>query len=109
MAALASQGVTPAAFEQERRAALQIEQLQNGVLESAFFTPAEYRRFVVLEGERRRAAFAMLDPQQRPAADRPSARTDQGLLRCASRPVRVPGKRVARLRGSQGVGLAGCR
>ena len=34
MAALASQGVSPAAFEEERRAALQIEQLQNGLLES---------------------------------------------------------------------------
>lgn len=64
MAALASQGITPAAFEQERRAALQIEQLQNGILESAFFTPAEYRRFVLLEGERRRASFATLSAQQ---------------------------------------------
>ena len=64
MAALASQGVSPAAFEEERRAALQIEQLQNGLLDSSFFTPAEYRRFVLLEGERRRAAFAVLDPQQ---------------------------------------------
>jgi peptidyl-prolyl cis-trans isomerase D len=62
MAALASQGVSPAAFEEERRAALQIEQLQNGLLESSFFTPAEYRRFVTLEGERRRATFAIIDP-----------------------------------------------
>ena len=68
MAALASQGVSPTAFEEERRAALQIEQLQNGLLDSSFLTPAEYRRFVVLEGERRRAAFAVLDPQ-RVAAD----------------------------------------
>ncbi len=62
MAALASQGVSPTAFEEERRAALQIEELQNGLMESSFFTPAEFRRFVVLEGERRRAAFALLDP-----------------------------------------------
>jgi peptidyl-prolyl cis-trans isomerase D len=64
MAALASQGVTPGAFEEERRAALQIEELQNGLLESSFFTPAEFRRFVVLEGERRQAAFAVLDTQR---------------------------------------------
>lgn len=64
MAALASQNVTPGAFEEERRAALQIEDLQNGLLESSFFTPAEFRRFVVLEGERRQAAFAILDAQQ---------------------------------------------
>jgi len=60
-AALASQGISPAAFEEERRVAMEIEQLQNGLLESAFFTPAEFRRFVVLDAERRRAAFATLD------------------------------------------------
>ncbi|MCC7258678.1 MAG: peptidyl-prolyl cis-trans isomerase [Gammaproteobacteria bacterium] len=64
LAALASQGISATAFELERRAALQIEQLQNGLLESAFFTPAEYRRFMLLEGERRRAAFATLSPEQ---------------------------------------------
>jgi peptidyl-prolyl cis-trans isomerase D len=64
MAALASQGVSPDAFEEERRVALQIEELQDGLLESSFFTPAEFRRFVVLEGERRQASFAILDPQQ---------------------------------------------
>ena len=64
MAALASQGVSTTAFEEERRAALQIEQLQNGLLDSSFLTPAEYRRFIVLEGERRRASFAVLDPQK---------------------------------------------
>lgn len=61
-AALASQGVSPTVFEEERRTAMQIEELQNGLLESSFFTPAEFRRFVVLEGERRRAVFALLDP-----------------------------------------------
>ncbi|MBW7929775.1 MAG: SurA N-terminal domain-containing protein [Gammaproteobacteria bacterium] len=62
-AALASQGISPAAFEEERRVALQIGQLQNGLLESAFFTPAEFRRFVVLDAERRQVAFAVLDIQ----------------------------------------------
>jgi len=71
-AALASQGVSPSAFEEERRAALQIEQLQNGLLESSFFTPAEYRRFVTLEGERRRAAFALIDPAPLAAAATPA-------------------------------------
>ncbi len=64
LAALASQGISTTAFEEERRAALLIEQLQNGILDSSFFTPAEYRRFVLLEGERRRASFALLDPQR---------------------------------------------
>lgn len=61
-ATLASQGVSPTVFEEERRTAMQIEELQNGLLESSFFTPAEFRRFIVLEGERRRAVFALLDP-----------------------------------------------
>lgn len=60
-AALASQGISPAVFEEERRVAMEIEQLQDGLLESAFYTPAEFRRFVVLEGERRQAAYAILD------------------------------------------------
>lgn len=60
MAALAGQGMTPTAFEEERRAALQIEELQAGILESSFLTPAEYRRFILLEGEQRQAAFAIL-------------------------------------------------
>lgn len=61
-ATLASQGVSPTVFEEERRTAMQIEELQNGLLESSFFTPVEFRRFIVLEGERRRAVFALLDP-----------------------------------------------
>jgi peptidyl-prolyl cis-trans isomerase D len=64
LATLASQNVSPAAFEEERRAALQIEDLQRGLMDSSFFTPAEFRRFVVLEGESRRAAFAVLNPRQ---------------------------------------------
>ncbi|CAG0939089.1 Peptidyl-prolyl cis-trans isomerase D [Gammaproteobacteria bacterium] len=60
-AALASQGVSPAVFEEERRVAMEIEQLQDGLLDSAFYTPAEFRRFVVLEGERRQAAYAIID------------------------------------------------
>lgn len=63
LAALASRGVSPAAFEEERRTALQIEELQSGLLESAFYTPTEFRRFVVLEGERRRAAFGLIEPR----------------------------------------------
>lgn len=71
LAALASQGINATSFEQEQRAALQIDQLQNGLLESAFFTPAEYRRFMLLEGERRRAAFATLSPEKFLAAVTP--------------------------------------
>ena len=61
-AALASQGVSVETFQEEQRAALQIQQLQDGLLESSFFTPAEFRRFVLLEGEQRRVSFAILDP-----------------------------------------------
>jgi peptidyl-prolyl cis-trans isomerase D len=72
-AALAAQNVSTGTFESEQRAALQIEQLQNGLLESSFFTPNEYRRFITLEGERRRAAFAVLDGAALVAAVEPGA------------------------------------
>lgn len=61
---LASQGISPAAFEEERRGAMQIEQFQSGLLDSAFFTPAEFRRFIVLESERRQAAYAVFDVEK---------------------------------------------
>ncbi|MBM4197814.1 MAG: hypothetical protein FJ197_12150 [Gammaproteobacteria bacterium] len=67
-AALAGAGVSLDAFQEEQRTALAIDQWQNGLVESSFLTPAEYRRFVMLEGERRRAAFALIDPAQLRAA-----------------------------------------
>lgn len=64
LAALAGQGISTTTFENEQRAALEIQQLQNGIVESSFFTPAEFRRYVTLQSERRSFAYARIDPSQ---------------------------------------------
>jgi peptidyl-prolyl cis-trans isomerase D len=67
-ATLAAQGISPAAFEQEQQAALAISQLQQGLEESSFFTPAELRRLIALDQERRDVAYVLFDPQALGAA-----------------------------------------
>ncbi|MDJ0928430.1 MAG: peptidyl-prolyl cis-trans isomerase [Gammaproteobacteria bacterium] len=62
IAALSSRGLTPEAFEAEQRRSLEISQLQAGVVDSAFFTPTEYRRFIELEQEQRKIAYLIFDP-----------------------------------------------
>jgi peptidyl-prolyl cis-trans isomerase D len=64
LAALAGQGISTTTFENEQRAALEIQQLQRGIIESSFFTPAEFRRFVTLESERRIVAYALIEPEK---------------------------------------------
>jgi peptidyl-prolyl cis-trans isomerase D len=51
----------PRQFEESRRRAMRISQLQRGVGGTAFVTPAEYRRYLNLYGEQRRAAVATFD------------------------------------------------
>lgn len=60
-AALASQGISPSRFENQQRAFLSLQQLQDGLVQSAFYTPDEFRRFIELELERREAAYVLLD------------------------------------------------
>lgn len=62
IALLSSEGIAPEEFESEQRSALQIGELQGGVVSSDFYTPAEYRRFIELDQERRDAVFARFDP-----------------------------------------------
>lgn len=62
-ATLASQGVTPMAFEQEQQSLLAVRQLQEGLVESSFFTPTEFRRLIALDQERRDVAYLILDPR----------------------------------------------
>ncbi|MEZ5566199.1 MAG: SurA N-terminal domain-containing protein [Gammaproteobacteria bacterium] len=62
-ATLASQGISPTAFEREQRDNLAIRQLQEGLSESGFFTTREYRRLIALDLQRRDVAYAILDPQ----------------------------------------------
>ena len=63
-ATLATQGISPAAFEQEQQALLAVRQLQDGLVESSFFTPAEFRRLIALDQERRDVAYVIFDPRE---------------------------------------------
>ncbi|MEO7387247.1 MAG: SurA N-terminal domain-containing protein [Gammaproteobacteria bacterium] len=63
-ATLASQGIAPTAFEQEQRSLLAVRQLQDGLSESSFFTPTEFRRLIELDQERRDVAYVLLDPRE---------------------------------------------
>lgn len=58
---LASQAMAPRQFEESQRQALRASQLQRGIGATAFVTPAEYRRYLNLYGEQRRAAVATFD------------------------------------------------
>jgi peptidyl-prolyl cis-trans isomerase D len=55
------QGIAPAQFEESRRQAMRVSQFQRGIAATAFVTPAEYRRYLNLYGEQRRAAIATFD------------------------------------------------
>ena len=58
-AALANQGLSPAGFEALQRLQLELSELQTGIAESTFLTPAEFRRYIELSNERREIAYAL--------------------------------------------------
>lgn len=62
IAVLSSQGLSPERFEREQRSVLEIAQLDNGIVNSAFYTPAEYRRYIALLAERREVSYVSFDP-----------------------------------------------
>lgn len=59
-AALRSANLTQTQFEQDMATGLQIEQLQNGIIDSAFVTPAELSRRFALERQERELAYALI-------------------------------------------------
>jgi len=59
-AALAAQGLTPEAFEQDLRQDLERTQLQNAIGVSEFMTPTELTRVFALENEEREVRYAIL-------------------------------------------------
>ncbi|MEO8445310.1 MAG: SurA N-terminal domain-containing protein [Gammaproteobacteria bacterium] len=63
-ATLAAQAISPTAYEQEQQSLLAVRQLQDGLVESSFFTPTEFRRLIELDQERRDVAYVLLDPQE---------------------------------------------
>jgi len=58
---LANAGLTPTSFEELQRASLELGDLQRGIVESTFLTPAEFRRYIELNNERREIAYAEFD------------------------------------------------
>lgn len=55
---LAAEGLTPAGWEARQRDLLTIVEWQDGLLDSSFVTPAEFRRHIELLNERREIAYA---------------------------------------------------
>lgn len=55
---LDERGLTPSSFEANQRETLRLRQLQRGLAATAFVTPAEYRTYLNLYGQRRTAAIA---------------------------------------------------
>jgi peptidyl-prolyl cis-trans isomerase D len=60
-ALLAARGFTPAGFEALQRDALEVGDLQNGIANSSFLTPAEFRRYIELFNQQREVAYALFE------------------------------------------------
>ena len=56
---LANVGVAPSTFEAQQRDALAVNDLQEGIAESTFLTPAEFRRYIELFNQRREIGYAL--------------------------------------------------
>lgn len=59
--ALANVGLLPEQYEEQQRAQLAYNDLQRGVVNSTFLTPAEFRLYVELTGQRREIAYAAFE------------------------------------------------
>lgn len=71
-ATLAANGISPAAFEAEQRSLIEVNQLQNGIASSAFFTPVEFRRIISLDQQRRDIEYVLFDPKVLGVAIKPT-------------------------------------
>ena len=58
---LTAEGLTPAGFEARQREQAALLELQTGIVDSAFITPAEFRRNIELFYEQRRIAYALFE------------------------------------------------
>ena len=56
---LATQGLSPARFEAAQRDELEVRDLQEGIFESTFLTPAEFRRYIELFNQRREIGYGL--------------------------------------------------
>ena len=60
-AILANEGLSPTGFEELQRETLEVGDLQAGIIDSTFLTPAEFRRYIELYNQRREVAYALFD------------------------------------------------
>jgi peptidyl-prolyl cis-trans isomerase D len=60
---LQNAGLTPTMFEELQRRSLELGDLQRGIADSTFLTPAEFRRYIELFNERRELAYALFRPE----------------------------------------------
>jgi peptidyl-prolyl cis-trans isomerase D len=58
-AVLANNGMSPTGFERLQRRQLELLELESGISESTFLTPAEFRRYIELNNERREVAYVL--------------------------------------------------
>lgn len=58
---LSQEGLSEARYEFEQRQGMEINQFAEGVALTAFYTPAEFRRYVELDGEKRSLEYLLLD------------------------------------------------
>jgi len=56
---LANQGFSAARFESAQRDELEVRDLQEGIVESTFLTPAEFRRYIELFNQRREVGYGL--------------------------------------------------
>jgi len=56
---LTTVGIAPSSFEAQQRDALAVNDLQEGIAESTFLTPAEFRRYIELFNQRREIGYAL--------------------------------------------------
>jgi peptidyl-prolyl cis-trans isomerase D len=62
-ARLNSEGLSPTGFERLQRQQMELTELQNGILDSTFLTPAEFRQYIRIFNERRELSYALFAAQ----------------------------------------------
>ena len=61
---LRSQGLSQQRYEYEERQSMELAQFLEGVGYTAFYTPAEFRRYIALDGESRDVEYVLLTPSR---------------------------------------------
>jgi peptidyl-prolyl cis-trans isomerase D len=56
---LAQNGLSPSGYEASQRTDMQVRDLQEGIVESTFLTPAEFRRYIELYNQRREIGYGL--------------------------------------------------